>query len=76
MCTARAEIYIRPLKYSTTVTELIFAKPIFGGQLFVKNSETEFNANRTRGLAADTRFYTDGCGLHTRGPFSFVKNAQ
>jgi hypothetical protein len=65
MCKVRAEIYIRPPKYSTTATELIFAKPIFGRQLFVKISDTEFRANRTRGLAADTRFQTDGRGLHT-----------
>jgi hypothetical protein len=37
-CKTRAEIYIRPLKYGTTVTELIFVKPIFGRQLFVKKT--------------------------------------
>jgi len=65
----RHKFMYAPLKHSTTVTELIFAKPIFGRQLVVKDSDTEFRVNRTRGLAADTRFWADGSGLHTRGLF-------
>lgn len=62
-----------PPKYSTAVTELILAKTHISSTTFrKKNSDTEFNANRTRGLAADTSFQTDGRGLHKRGLLFFT----
>ena len=61
ICKVRAEIYIRPLKYSTAVTELISAKHILARQLYVRNFETEFHANRTHGLAACLNFMFKPC---------------
>lgn len=42
---------------SMNISELIFTKPTFAWQLFVKNTYTEFHKNVTDGLVADTKLY-------------------
>lgn len=44
---------------SMNIGELIFTKPTFAWQLFVKSAYTEFHKNVTDGLYADTKLYID-----------------
>jgi hypothetical protein len=61
-----------------TGTERIFTKLALLRQLFVRNCCTVFHEHAKNGLFAEGMSFTDvdsRCGLHTKVPFSFFKNA-